>query len=97
MNKNPLEMARQGGITSLPPGLAHRASERVTKLFDTSLLLLFYFPKTLCDCQFGVYFERESRFPEIVGIIRKREQRKESLERGLACKASHLQLKISAA
>ena len=69
MNKNPLEMARQGGITSLPPGLVHRASERVTKLFDTSLLLLFYFPKTLCDCQFGVYFERESRFPEIVGII----------------------------
>ena len=66
MNKNPLEMARQGGITSLPPGLAHRASERVTKLFDTTLLLLFYFPKTLCDGQFGVYFEREGRFPEIV-------------------------------
>jgi len=64
MNKNPLEMARQGGITSLPPGLAHRASERVTKLFDTSLLLLFYFPKTLCDCQFGFTSSEKADSPK---------------------------------
>jgi len=54
---------------------------------------------TLYDCQFGVYFEREADCPKLLESLEKREQRKESLERGLVLAKqmlSHLSYKPAA-